>query len=199
MLLFSYPKTRLFSYLPVKKTNGSLAFNLRRHLTVRRGINSGVNPSFDRGKKISSRAHAVVIRDRGDEIDDLLLNCIVQGGLLFNHFSHRWYDQLFESLQSRYHPPDRRTIAKRIKHPYHEYVDQLKNPLPKDRTMAYTTVAWKSPRRHHFMCLTADVVNDGMQPVSLLIPFRRLTDQKLSENLNEFITYELNRFGSKWL
>ena len=181
MLLFSHRKTRLFSCSQVKKTNRSSAFNLRRHLTTRHGIDTGVNPSSDRRKKNSSQARAIVSRERRDEIDDLLLNCIVQGGLPFNHFSHR--------------PPDRRIIAKRIKQRYREYVNQLKNLLPKDRPIAYATDVWKSPRRHHSMCLTAHLFNEEMQPVSLLLSFRRLTDQKLTENLNEYITYELNRFG----
>ena len=183
--------------MQIKKTNGCSAFNLRRHLIIRHRIDTGVYPSLDRRKRNSSRARVFVDEGRRNEIDGLLLNCIIQGGLPFNHFSHPWYDDLFELLQPGYLPPDRRTFAKRIKLRYHEYIDELKNLLPKDRPMAYTTDVWKSPRRHYFMCLTAHVFNDEMKPVSLLLSFRRLTDQKLSENLNEFIAYELNRFGLK--
>ncbi len=125
------------------------------------------------------------------------MNCIIHGGLPYNHFSHPWYDELFEKLEPGYRAPDRRTFQKRIQRKYNEYINEVKQLLPKDRPIAYTTDVWKSPRRDHYICLTAHVFNNELQPVSILLSFRRLTDRKLSKNLNEYITYELNRFGLK--
>ncbi|CAF1600248.1 unnamed protein product, partial [Rotaria sp. Silwood1] len=105
------------------------------------------------------------------------------------------FDKLFEKLEPGYRAPDRRTIRKRIHNHDHEYINELKQLLSKDRRIAFTTDIWKSPKRDHFICLTAHVFNDELKPVSLLLSFRRLTNRKLGENLHEFITYELNRFG----
>lgn len=94
-----------------------------------------------------------------------------------------------------YRSPDRRTLAKQVKQRYRAYIAELKILLPKDRPIAFTTDVWKSPKRYVFICLTAHVFNDEMRPVSLVLSFRRLTDRKTSKNINEFITYELKRFG----
>ncbi|CAF4514591.1 unnamed protein product [Rotaria socialis] len=134
-------------------------------------------------------------KERRQEIDGLLLNCVIHGGLPYNHFSHPWYDALFEKLESGYRAPDRRTMQKRIQNQYHMYINELKQLLPKNRPIAYTTDVWKGPTRDHYICLTAHVFNNEMKPISLLLSFRRLTNRKLSKNLNEFIAYELNRFG----
>ena len=128
-------------------------------------------------------------------IDKLILNCIVYGGLPYNHFSHPWFNELFSTLEPGYRVSNRRTLQKRIEHQYHEYIDQLKQFLPKDRPIAYTTDVWKSSTRDHYICLTAHVFDDALHPVSILLSFRRLTHRKLSKNLHEFISYELNRFG----
>ncbi|CAM4952705.1 unnamed protein product [Rotaria socialis] len=146
----------------LKTTNGSSTFNLRRHLVIRHQINAGITSSFDR-RKNAPKNRSVIDRERRQEIDGLLLNCVIHGGLPYNHFSHPWYDALFEKLESGYRAPDRHV--------------------------------WKGPTRDHYICLTAHVFNNEMKPISLLLSFRRLTNRKLSKNLNEFIAYELNRFG----
>ena len=179
----------------MKTTNGTSTFNLRRHLALRHQLNVGINVSSTRSKKDSSELHAFVSQERRDEIDQLLLNCIIHGGLPYNHFSHPWFHDLFDRMLPGYRPPDRRTFAKRVKDRYHEYIRELKDLLPKDRPIAYTTDIWKSPKRHYYICLTAHVFNDEMKPVSLLLSFRRLTDRKISKNINEYLMYELKRFG----
>ncbi len=184
--------------MQTKTTNGSSTFNLRRHLAIRHKIDVGSDGAFERKKKKPSQIHPVVVSsERREEIDNLLLKCIIYGGLPYNHFSHFWYDALFEKLEPGYRPPDRRTFKNRIHYKYKEYINDLKQLLPKDRPIAYTTDVWKSPRRDHYICLTAHLFNDELQPVSLLLSFRRLTNRKLSKNLNEYISYELNRFGLK--
>ena len=57
----------------------------------------------------------------------------------------------------------------------------------------------KSSTRDHYISLTAhaSTVSDEIKPVSVLSSFRRLTSQKLSKNLNEFIAYKLDRLGLK--
>ncbi|CAF2038337.1 unnamed protein product [Rotaria magnacalcarata] len=175
-------------------TNGSSTFNLRRHLVIRHQINAGITSSFDR-RKNAPKNRSVINRERRQEIGGLLLNCVIHGGLLYNHFSHPWYDALFEKSESGYRAPDRRTMQKRIQNQYYMYINELKQLLPKNRPIAYTTDVWKGPTRDHYICLTAHVFNDEMKPISLLLSFRRLTNRKLSKNLNEFIAYDLNRFG----
>lgn len=157
----------------------------------------GIKTSSDQEKKKPCQNRAVVSKERREELDGLLLNCIIHGGLPYNHFSHPWYDALFEKVEPGYRAPDRRTFRKRVEVQYRHYIKELKQLLPKDRPIAYTADVWKSPTRHHYICLTAHVFNDEMKPVSLLLSFRRLTDRKLSKNLNAFIAYELNRFGLK--
>lgn len=179
----------------MKSTNGSSAYNLLRHLALRHNVNLGIDLSSFRSKKRSTENQQVISQQQRDEIDRLLLNCIIYGGLPYNHFSHSWFRDLFDKMCPGYSPPDRRTFAKRVKHRYHEYIGEIKRLLPRDRPIAFTTDVWKSPKRHHYICLTGHVFNDQMKPVSLLLSFRRLTDRKISKNLNEFIFYELKRFG----
>lgn len=181
----------------MKSTNGSSPFNLRRHLFLRHEINIGISEALEQSKKKPLMNRPLINKQRREEIDDLVLKCIIHGGLPFNHFSHPWYDSLFEKLEPGYRAPDRRTLRKRINEHYRHYVNELKQVLPKDRPIAYTTDVWKSPGRHNYICLTAHVFNDQLKPISLLLSFRRLTDRKLSKNLNSFIAYELNRFGLK--
>lgn len=135
--------------------------------------------------------------DRGlrSEIDELLLNCIIFGGLPYNHFQNSWFQKLFDRLHPGYTIPNRRTIAIRIRQRYSNFVVELKRYLPKDRPIAYTTDTWKSPSRDNFICLTGHVFNDKMQPISLLLSFRRLADRKLSKNLNQYLQYEIRKFG----
>ena len=71
----------------------------------------------------------------------------------------------------------------------------LKKTIPKNRSIAYTTDVWKSSSRDQFICLTAHLLDDHLKPVSILLAFRRLKNRTLSKNLNQFISYELNRFG----
>ena len=160
-------------------------------------MNLGTSESAERNKRKPSINHPVVSKQRREEIDDLLLKCIIRGGLPFNRFAHPWYEALFENLEPGYRAPDRRTFRKRIHEQYRHYIDEIKQLLPKDRPIAYTTDVWKSATRDYFICLTAHVFNDELKPVSLLLSFRRLTDRKLSKNLNAFIAYELDRFGLK--
>ncbi|CAF0843376.1 unnamed protein product [Rotaria sordida] len=148
----------------LKTTNESLTFNLRRHLVIQHQIYIGINANFDRKKKKTSEncSVAIITKERREEIDRSFLNCIVRGGLSYNHFSHPWYEELFDILEPGYKAPDRRTFQKRIEHQYHTYINELKRLLPKDRPIAFTT-----------------------------------DNRKISKNLNEYIGYELNRFGLK--
>ncbi|CAF2248458.1 unnamed protein product [Rotaria magnacalcarata] len=181
----------------MKTTNGSSKFNLCRHLVIRHQINIGTNVSCNMKTKNSSTSHSVINKQRREEIDRLLLNCVIHGALPYNHFNHPWYDALFENLQPGYRAPDRRTLHKRIQSQYREYINELKQLIPKDRPIAFTTDVWKSPTRDHYICLTAHLFDDEIKPVSILLSFRRLIGRKLSKNLNEYIAYELNRFGLK--
>lgn len=179
----------------MKRTSGASIFNLRRHLALRHGVKIGNMKSVEKQKKDSIASQPTIDHHLRLEIDQLLLDCILQGGLPYNHFENRWFHQLFDKLQPGYLPPDRRTFAKRVNQKYFEYIMNLKLNLPRDRPFAYTADTWKCSTRHFFICLTGHTFNDDMQLVSLLLSFRRLTGRKLSKNLYRYLKYELNRFG----
>lgn len=134
-------------------------------------------------------------RDLRVEIDEILLNCIISGGLPYNHFENPWFGKLFDRLQPGYIIPDRRTFANRVRQRYHAFVEELKTCLPKDYPVAFTTDTWKNASRNNFICLTVHIFNSDMQIVSLLLSFCLLTDRKLSKNLNEYLRHEIEKFG----
>ena len=167
----------------MKATNGSSTFNLRRHLTLRHQIDTGINLSSLKSKK-GSESRTTVSPEDSVNIDRLLLNCVIRGGLPYNHFSHPWFRELFDAMLPGYRPPDRRALAKQVKHCYRAYIVELKSLLPKDRPIAFTTDVWKSPRRYVFICLTAHVFNDEMKPVSLVSPFNRSQDEQKYQRIH---------------
>jgi hypothetical protein len=169
-------------------------FNLRRHLYVRHQIDVGYSSNRSHTKK-SSPIVSTLTQERRDQIDYSILQCIVRGGLPYNHFAHPWFHSLFDSMLPGYRAPDRRTITRRVHILYRDYIKDIKSVLPKDAPLAYTTDLWKSPTRNHYICLTVHVFNKSLHPVSLLLSFRRMTGRKLSKNINDYIAYELERFG----
>ncbi|CAF0917002.1 unnamed protein product [Adineta steineri] len=178
-----------------KTTNGSSVFNLRRHLALQHDITLGLDVSAYRKKNNQCQEIPVIDTRRRIEIDKLLLNCIIHGGLPFNHFNHPWYHSFFTNIIPGYTVPDRRTFRKRVKIQYDTYINELKKLIPKDRPIAFTTDIWKSSTRNHYICLTIHFFNNELEPFSLLLSFRRLTGRKLSKNLNDYLRYELYRFG----
>ena len=133
-------------------------------------INTGVKCLTNRNKKDS--ASDMITQERRQEVDKLLLRCIIHGGLPYNHFSHQWYNELFEKLLPGYKAPDRHTFQKRIKQQYQDYVGELKELLPKNRPIAFTTDVWKCSARNHYICLTAHMFDNKMKPVSLFLSFQ---------------------------
>ncbi|CAF1488902.1 unnamed protein product [Adineta ricciae] len=177
-----------------KITNGSSTFNLRRHLALRHNIEAGINVSSYRKKREQCGQTTTIDKKRRAEVDDLLMKCIIHGGLPYNHFGHPWFHTLFDNLLPGYTPPDRRTFRKRIKLEYDAYISEVKQLIPKDKPIAFTTDIWKSSTRHHYICLTIHLFDHELKPFSLLLSFRRLTGRKISKNLHDYLQYELNRF-----
>ncbi|CAF1616242.1 unnamed protein product, partial [Adineta ricciae] len=177
-----------------KITNGSSTFNLRRHLALRHNIETGINVSSYRKKREQCEQTTTINKKRRAEVDDLLMKCIIHGGLPYNHFGHPWFHTLFDNLLPGYTPPDRRTFRKRIKLEYDAYISEVKQLIPKDKPIAFTTDIWKSSTRHHYICLTIHLFDHELKPFSLLLSFRRLTGRKISKNLHDYLQYELKRF-----
>ena len=134
----------------MKTTNGTSTFNLRRHLAIRHNIGNNINSSVDQKTTKPSKTRSFTKKEYRDEIDRLFLNCIIYGGLPYNHFPNPWYDELFEKLQPGYRAPDRRTFTKRIKKRYREYTNELKELLPKDRPIVFTTNISKNSKRDYY-------------------------------------------------
>ena len=134
----------------MKTINGTSTFNLRRHLAIGHIIGNNINSSVDQKTTKPSKIRSFIKKEHRDKIDRLFLNCIIYGGLPYNHFSNPRYDELFEKLQPGYRAPDRRTFAKRIKKRYREYINELKELLPKYRLIAFTTNIWKNSKRNYY-------------------------------------------------
>lgn len=104
--------------------------NLRRHLFVRHDV---LEAAYDSqiaqiNKRIDSKkdSQQVLSKERKKQLDEALLNAIINDGLPFTTFSKAGILNLIHTLDSRYQPPSRTTIASRIANAYYEYIDQVK-------------------------------------------------------------------------
>ena len=68
----------------------------------------------------------ILSKARRRELDQAVIDCIIDDSLPFTSFSKPGMVNLIRTLDSRYRPPSRFTIASRVGDEYYKYVGQVK-------------------------------------------------------------------------
>jgi hypothetical protein len=104
-----------------------------------------------------------------------LIYAIVKDSRPFGDFRKIGFQHFPQTVlqNMNYKVPHRSTVKNRMKDMYISYRTQLIKEFSSINDIALTTDAWSSPRRVHFICITAHYYDKEYNYISKVISFRR--------------------------
>ncbi|CAF1561306.1 unnamed protein product [Didymodactylos carnosus] len=111
---------------------------------------------------------STISTERKCDLHTAAINCIIQDGLPFDTFQRPGMSKFLSTAIPGYKGPHRKTVH-----------------------------LWKSPRRIHFISLTAHVFNKNYESIPIVLGFRRIIGPHTAGSIERYIKYELNRLNIK--
>ncbi|CAF4044221.1 unnamed protein product, partial [Adineta steineri] len=172
--------------------------NLRKHLASNlHNIPNVLYKSQIDNLTTSTLRTSTIPIEKKKELHTAAINAIIQDGLPFDTFQKSGMSQFLSRAVPGYRGPHRKTVRNRIAALYSNYTIKLKNLFPKLGLVALTSDLWKSPRRTHFISLTAHVFNEKYENIPIILGCRRIIGPHTAATIEKYLNYELHRYGIK--
>ncbi|CAF1539690.1 unnamed protein product [Adineta ricciae] len=135
--------------------------------------------------------------DKSNVTETGRLKCSIcfQDGLPFGTFRRSGMQEFLEKIKPGYRGPTRQTVRKRLDTVYRERKTSLKEKFQTIPFICLTTDLWMSPRRHHFLSITAHYHDENYRMFSNVISFRSFRGRHLAPRLKKFIINEIRKLN----
>ena len=129
------------------------------------------------------------------KLDNALIYAVVKDCRPFGDFRKPGFQHFLQVAfsNSNYKGPHRTTIKKRMASLYRSYRKALIEEFSTVDDIALTADSWASPRRVHFICITAHYYDKQMGYISKVISFRRFIGRSFALRIRHFIRCELQK------
>lgn len=166
--------------------------NLRTHLARRHQLMEVLYPS----QRLNYQPKTQLLSsDFKKQLDDALIYSIIKDSRPFGDFRKVGFQRFLQLVLpgTNYKGPHRLTIRKRLTVLYRSHRSKLIEELSMIKHISLTVDAWTSPRRAHFICITAHYFDKDFELVSRIIAFRRFIGRTFAMRLRRFISNELRK------
>lgn len=165
---------------------------MRSHLARQHKLTQLLYPSQRLQYQIKPQ---VLSADLKKKLDDALIYAIIKDSRPFGDFHKAGFQHFLQIVlpNMNYKGPHRTTVKKRMGDLYRAYRKALVDELSSVSDIALTADSWTSPRRVHFVCITAHYYDKEFGHISKVISFRRFIGRSLALRIRQFIRTELQK------
>lgn len=174
------------------KSNEHSDTNIRNHLGKVHNKAEFLYPS--QKSNYQPKARSINIEEK-KIIDQAAIDAIVKDSLPFNHFQKTGMKNFLSIIKPGYQGVNRKTVRNRLELLYRQRRKTIKDELASVASISLTADLWKSPSRHHFICLTCHYLDATYQNKSFVLSFRRFPEKHSGENIRSFIQSEIQRMN----
>jgi hypothetical protein len=137
----------------------------------------------------------IIPSDLRKQLDDALIYAIIKDSRPFGDFRKTGFQHFLRTVlpTMNYKGPHRSTIKSRMASLYNSYRKMLIDEFSSVNDIALTTDSWSSPRRVHFICITAHYFDKEYKYISKVISFRRFIGRSFALRIRVFIRAELKK------
>jgi hypothetical protein len=137
----------------------------------------------------------VLTPDLKKKLDDALIYAVIKDSRPFGDFKKDGFQHFLQVVLpgTNYKGPHRTTVRERMTNLYGLYRKALIEELSSVSDIALTTDSWASPRRAHYVCITAHYYDKEFGYISKVISFRRFIGRSFAVRIRQFIRLELKK------
>jgi hypothetical protein len=178
--------------LQVLKQSSYSDANLRSHLARHHKLAHLLYPSQRTRHPVQTKN---LTSDWKKKLDDALIYSIIKDSRPFGDFRKAGFQHFLQVVlpDSNYKGPHRATVRKHLATLYSSYRKALIDELSTVSDIALTADSWSSPRRIHFVCITAHYYDNVYGYISKVISFRRFIGRSFAVRIRQFIRAELQK------
>ncbi|CAF4967963.1 unnamed protein product, partial [Rotaria sp. Silwood1] len=166
--------------------------NLRIHLARKHKLTHVLYPSQRSRQQVKPQ---LLSADWKEKLDNALIYAVIKDSRPFGDFRKEGFQHFLQVVlpDMNYKGPHRTTIRQRMAALYGSYRTALIDELSSVSDIALTADTWSSPRRIHFVCITAHYYDTEFGYLSKVISFRRFIGRGFALRIRQFIRSELNK------